>query len=155
MRLELAAAVEPAMRKSTPLFGPSPGEEFTHQQLDSALQLLLTRGANVPEEELQNYSVHSFRIFVASALLAAKCPRWLIKRLLRWRGDESLDVYSRVNNSEWAAWTSKLLDVTVHSSIASRLTYMDFSDETREHFNRVAQAVLSMGANRRGSSVRL
>ena len=137
------------------MFGPSPGEEFTHQQLDSALQLLLTRGANVPEEELQNYSVHSFRIIVACALLAAKCPRWLIKRLLRWRGDESLEIYARVNNSEWAAWTSKLLDVTVQSSIASRLTYMDFSDETREHFNRVAQAVLSMGANRRGSSVRL
>ena len=62
---------------------------------------------------------------------------------------------ARVNNSEWAEWTSKLLDVTVQSSIASRLTYMDFSDETRERFDRVAQAVLSMGANRRGSSVRL
>ena len=75
--------------------------------------------------------------------------------MLRWRGDESLEIYARVNNSEWAAWTSRLLDVTVQSSIASRLTYMDFSDETREHFDRVAQAVLSMGANRRGSSVRL
>ena len=47
-RLELAAAVEPAMRASTPLFGPAPGEEFTHHELDTALHLLLTRGAMVP-----------------------------------------------------------------------------------------------------------
>jgi len=30
----------------------------------------------VPEADLQNYSVHSFRIYVACALLAAKAPRW-------------------------------------------------------------------------------
>ena len=154
-RLELAAAVPPAMRSTTPLFGPTPGEEFTHHELDMALHLLLTRGAMVPEDELTNYSVHSFRIFAACALLAAKCPRWMIKRLLRWRGDESLDVYSRVNNTEWAAWTSKILDVSVHSSIASRLTYMDFSEETKARFDRVAQAMLSIGTSRRGTATQL
>ena len=88
-RLELAAtvanpgAVTGAARGRTPLFGPAPGEEFTHYQLDQALKLLLTQGAGVPEEDLSNYSVHSFRIFVACPLLAAKAPRWLIKRMLR------------------------------------------------------------------------
>ena len=106
----------------------------------------------MPESELQHYSVHSFRIFAACALLDAGCPRWLIKRLLRWRGDESLDVYARVNNAEWAAWTSKILDASVDSTIASRLTFMDFSEETKTRFNRVAQAVLSMGQGRRGSA---
>ena len=122
----------------------SPGEEFTHGQLDAALQLLLTCGAGVPESELENYSVHSFRIYAACALLAADCPRWMIKRLLRWRGDESLDVYARVNNEEWAMWTSKLIDSTVESTIASRLTYMEFSEETKARFNSVAKAVLSI-----------
>ena len=79
----------------TPLFGRTTGEEFTHRQLDQALKLLLTQGAGVPEVDLENYSVHSFRIFVACALLAANAPRWLIKRMLRWRGDESLEVYAR------------------------------------------------------------
>ena len=33
------------------------------------------------EAELENYSVHSFRIFVACALLAAGALRWLIPAL--------------------------------------------------------------------------
>ena len=151
-RLELTADVDPAKRASTPLFGPSPGEEFTYHQVDTALQLMLTHGARVPESELEHYSVHSFRILAACALLAAGCPRWLIKRLLRWRGDESLEIYARVNNAEWAKWTSKLLDVKVESSTAARLTYMDFSAETKERFNRVAQSLFAMNMQRRGGA---
>ena len=41
---------------------------------DNALELLLVEGAGVPEAELSKYSVHSFRIFVACALLAAGPP---------------------------------------------------------------------------------
>ena len=144
--LELAAQVPLERRKTTPLFGPAPGEEFTHSQLDLALQLLLIAGGCVTEEQLQNYSVHSFRIFAACALLAAGAPRWLIKRMLRWRGDESLEIYARVNNEDWASWTRKMVNVAVDSSIASRLTYMDFSEETRQRFTDVAEAMLSVNA---------
>ena len=118
----------------------------THSQLDLALQLLLIAGGCVTEEQLQNYSVHSFRIFAACALLAAGAPRWLIKRMLRWRGDESLEIYARVNNEDWASWTRKMVNVAVDSSIASRLTYMDFSEETRQRFTDVAEAMLSVNA---------
>ena len=144
--LELAAQVPPERRKTTPLFGPAPGEEFTHSQLDLALQLLLIAGGYVTEEQLQNYSVHSFRIYAACALLAAGAPRWLIKRMLRWRGDDSLEIYARVNNEDWASWTRKMVNVAVDSSIASRLTYMDFSEETRQRFTDVAEAMLSVNA---------
>ena len=37
-------------------------------------------------------------------------------------------------------------DVAVHSTISSRLNYMDFSEETTARFNEVAHAMLSMGA---------
>ena len=77
----------------------------------------------------------------------------MIKRLLRWRGDESLEIYARVNNNTWAAWTSKLLDASVESTIASRLTYMDFSEETKQRFSSVAKAVLSMGQGRRAGGL--
>ena len=100
------------------------------------------------EAELENYSVHSLRIFVACALLAAGAPRWLIKRMLRWRGDESLEVYARVNNTEWASWTGKIVNVAVQSTISSRLNYMDFSEETTAHFNAVAQSMLTLGIGR-------
>ena len=92
------------------------------------------------------FPVHSFRIYAACALLAARAPRWLIKRMLRWRGDESLEIYARVNNEDWASWTRKMADVAVDSSIASRLTYMDFSEETRRRFTDVAEAMLSVNA---------
>ena len=66
--------------------------------------------------------------------------------LLRWRGDESLEIYARLNNSTWAEWTSKLLDVAVKSTISSRLNHMDFSEETRRRFDDVARAMLTMGS---------
>ena len=90
------------------LFGPAVGEEFTHAQLDEALLLLLSAGARVPDAELSDYSVHSFRIYAACALLAAKAPRWLIKRMLRWRGDESLEVYATMDDAKQAQVRSEL-----------------------------------------------
>ena len=108
--------------------------------------MLLVCGAGVPEADLQNYSVHSFRIYVACALLAAKAPRWLIKRMLRWRGDESLEIYARVNDDEWADWIGKTIDVAVHSSMASRFSDMDFSPEVRKRFTEIASAMLTVNA---------
>ena len=63
----------------------------------------------MPPAEMRNYSVHSFRVFAACALLDAGCPRWTIKRLLRWRGDESLELYARLNDDEWAKWTARAM----------------------------------------------
>ena len=143
--LEIAAALAPSARATTPLFGPEPGEEFHHSQLDRALQLLLACGAKVPEAELDNYSVHSFRVFAACALLAADCPRWTIKRLLRWRGDDSLEIYARLNDDEWASWIGKSLTVEVDSAIASRFTDMDFSPEVEQRFCEIASSLLAFG----------
>ena len=144
--LEITAAVQPADRDITPLFGPTPGDEFTHAQLDDAFALLLVAGAGVAEADLHKYSVHSFRIFVACALLAAKAPRWLIKRMLRWRGDESLDAYARVNDDEWSSWINKTLTASVDSSIASRFTDMDFSPEVQQRLNKIAMGMLAINA---------
>ena len=48
---------------------------------------------------------------------------------------------------EWSEWTSKLVDVAVQSHISSRLSYMDFSEETTAHFNAVARAMLGAPRN--------
>ena len=101
----------------------------------------MTRNEECPS--LKNKNIQGL-IWCPPACLA-KAPRWLIKRMLRWRGDESLEVYARLNNTEWAEWTSKLVDVAVQSTISSRLSYMDFSEETTAHFNEVARSMLSMG----------
>ena len=59
---------------------------------------------------------------------------------------DSLEIYARVNDSEWADWTQKMVNVAVDSTIASRLTYMDFSVETRQRFTDIAEAMLSLNA---------
>ena len=145
--MEIQACVLPEQRDVTPLFGPRAGDEFSHAQLDAALDLMLTAGAGVPESDLENYSVHSFRIYVACALMAAKAPRWLIKRMLRWRGDESLEIYARVNDSDWAEWIGKTIDVEVQSSMAARFSDMDFSPEVRKRFTEVAASMLNLNAS--------
>jgi len=107
---------------STPLFGPSLGEEFTCHEVDSTFLLLLEFGAGISAQELLYYSVHSFRIFVACALLSlGSVSREHIKRLLRWRGDESLLAYARLNDEEWTTYVVSSYTATVNSTIAARL----------------------------------
>ena len=96
--------------------------------------------------------MHSFRIYVACALLAANCERWLIKRMLRWRGDESLEIYARVNDTEWSDWIGRTLTASVDSTIASRITDMDFSPEVIESHRGVAEAMLNINASAASSA---
>ena len=84
---------------------------------------------------------------MACALLAAGAPFWLIKRMLRWRGDESLEIYARVNDSDWAEWIGKTIDVEVQSSMAARFSDMDFSPEVRKRFTEVAASMLNLNAS--------
>ena len=126
--LELAAALEPEQRESTPRFGPAVGEEFTHSLLEKFFFLLLARGALVPEARLHDWSIHSFRIWLACALLDKNVPRPMIKRLLRWRGDESLELYARLNDGEWRAHVFSTYGAVVDSTIAGRLAALGHFD---------------------------
>ena len=92
---------------------------------------------------MTKYSVHSFRIFLACALLAAGCPRWLIKRMLRWRSDESLEIYARVSDHEWSARLEQSLGVAVDASLVPRLPQIDMSKEQEEAFCQLAHSLLA------------
>ena len=85
--------------------------------------------------------MHSFRIFVACALLASDCPRWLIKRMLRWRGDESLDIYARVSDQDWDKRLSGTLNATVDATVVPRLPKMDFSPDQESAFLAMAHSL--------------
>ena len=82
----------------------------------------------VTTEELRNYSIHSFRIFVACALLSLQVSRHDIKRLLRWRGDLSLDTYARLNDDEWTKHVAGTYSANVNSTIAGRLASIGVFD---------------------------
>ena len=126
--MELAAQPTAPQRALWPLFGPEPGVAFTYGQVTNAFELMLLHGANVPPDALAHYSVHSFRIFAACALLAANVPRAIIKRMLRWRGDESLEIYARVNDTEWRRHVFSTYTTEVSSTIADRLAGLGVVD---------------------------
>ena len=129
--LEQAArrdGLRPSARATTPLFGPAVGEEFTHWEVESAFEIALLFGASLPVDDLQDLSIHSFRIFVACALMASNVPRHTIKRLLRWRGDLSLEIYARLNDSEWATHVQQTYSAQVDSTIAGRLAALGTID---------------------------
>ena len=142
----------PGRRAATPLFGPSVGQFFTAAQLEAAFLLCLRWGAGVAEALLSDYSLHSFRISVACALLAVDCPRWLIKRMLRWRGDESLEIYARVSDHDWARWSGAAISATVDASQVPRLPQMDISDEQQSAFLAIAHALVSADLGDRSTS---
>ena len=141
--LENRAAVPSELRATTPLYGPRMGHAFSEAQIDAAFQLLLSCGAGLSDEEIRKYSVHSFRIFLACALLAAGCPRWLIKRMVRWRSDESLEIYARVSDHDWSVRLSESLGVTVDASIVPQMPQIDMTDAQQTAFNQLAHSLLS------------
>ena len=65
-----AAGLTAAQRAQTPLFGSNLGEEFSHWEVETYFEIMLRFGANVSLQDLSDYSIHSFRIFVACALMA-------------------------------------------------------------------------------------
>ena len=92
--LELAFPVPVERRRFSPLF-PADGASspLTHGMADAIFSVLSTAGLG--EARAAQLSLHSPRVFAASALLARGCPRPMILALCRWKDERSLDIYTR------------------------------------------------------------
>ena len=123
--LELAAALPASQRGSTPLFGPKVGSEWHHAMLTKVFKFLLVHAAHVPAAEADGYSIHSFRIYLACALYAAGCPNDRIQAILRWKSEEALLIYARLNDSERNDWINRARAATVDSTVAAHLPVVD------------------------------
>ena len=112
---------------------------MTHRQLNDMLKVMLVCGAGVKPQELQRYSVHSFRATLCSLLFKLKCPVDRIKRILRWRSDDSVLLYGRIDDDEWTDWLERSRDTEMSSEIASRLHTetmdLNMSDEALTELN--------------------
>ena len=80
--------------KTTPLFSPGESRPFKSYQLDGALQRMLT--SFLPSDVASQYSWHSFRIYLACALLASGASTAQILALCRWLTEASLHIYARM-----------------------------------------------------------
>ena len=128
VELELAAmdaGLAPSGRESTPLFGPSCGVEWHHALLDEVFVLLLRCGAGLSAAACNAFSVHSFRVYLACALYAAGCPPERIMAILRWKSEEALLIYARLNDCERTAWITQSMTAVVDSTTAAHLPRLD------------------------------
>ena len=104
-RWELAARVTAAERHNTPLFcGPGgTGTPLTQDVCDDVLESLLTLTTG-SKDVARKYSIHSFRSYVASSMLAAKCTDAQIQAALRWSSAEALQEYKNITPEAYGSW---------------------------------------------------
>ena len=91
----------------------------------------------------KEYSVHSFRSFLASSLLAAGCTDPQIQAALRWSSLEALQEYKVVNAEHYGSWILKSerqkLTGARAASLASSLPRTDDLDMYRAIYNSRAE----------------
>ena len=106
-RLELARAVPPQRRRSSPLFvSDANGTPMGANLADQLLKGLLEQAIESIERR-SRYSWHSFRIGLACALLAAGASPQTIQALCRWKSVESLAIYARLGPEDYGDWLQK------------------------------------------------
>jgi hypothetical protein len=70
------------------------------------IDLLTSEYVGMSAEEAARYTWHSFRIYLACALLAAGADSGTIQCLLRWKTDAALKLYARMNAEVYQGWLS-------------------------------------------------
>ena len=104
-RWELCARVKPDARRATPLFC---GEEGVGSPLKaSALDTLFKRMLEWIGVDASLYSIHSFRSYLASAMMAADCTDAQIQAALRWASEDALKVYKVANREAYGSWLTR------------------------------------------------
>ena len=69
--------------------------------------ILALRSLGMDEELASRYSMHSWCIYLACALLEAGASHATILAMLRWRSEDALKLYARMNDSKYADWLAK------------------------------------------------
>ena len=78
-------------RDTTPLFVTEAGAAWRHGALADAFSAMMTVICG-SAELAACYSVHSFRVYLACALLSAGASSGTIQTMLRWRSDDALRI---------------------------------------------------------------
>lgn len=95
-RYEVMRRVSEAQRRSAPLILDSSGGCWTKVGLDKFFKCLFRTVAT--DERARQLSVHSFRVWLACALLAAGATPEQIMLLLRWSSDAARQLYARMGD---------------------------------------------------------
>jgi hypothetical protein len=125
-RLELKHPPTEQNRETTALFRNNNHSPLTIAQLRTAFKHLIA--AVLPEGERSKYSMHSFRIFLATALKDAGAENMLIQFLVRWQTEESLRTYCRIQPKTYGRWLDKSLCANIDPKMVAELPTTDHHD---------------------------
>ena len=89
-------------RKTTPIFVGARGGAVGKAAVDLRFKQLIEQLA--PAGTASRYSVHSFRIYLATALAAAGASDKRIQSMPRWASEDALMLYKRTDMDEYAQW---------------------------------------------------
>ena len=121
-RYELLRGLAPGARCDAPVLVDRDGRPWRRAGLNAFFKLLLLAiPVLVPAAEVVHYSVHSFRIYLACALLAVGASHETIKLMVRWASDEALQIYARLSVHADAGLRDAASRAVVHSVRSSTL----------------------------------
>jgi integrase len=118
--LELALPCRGAERRAHALFVVDANlKAMSHAVIDEHLARLLR--ALMSNKEASRFTFHSFRIGFACALLEAGCSYDMIQALARWKSNQSIVIYARLEPHAYADWVDKAMLQSTSSTTARDL----------------------------------
>ena len=136
--VEAKVPVAPEDREHTPLFVDDRGEAISASVADSVLYQLMV--IVFGEAVAKTLSWHAFRVRLACALLATEHGRPLIQALVRWKSDEALDIYARIEPADACRALEKAALAELHSSASRNLPFAIDADDLIAHVRALADA---------------
>ena len=113
-REELRRQIPAAKRADVPLFVREGDAPWRHGQLSDTFSEMMGVVCG-SAEAAKPYSIHSFRVYLACALLSAGASSGTIQTMLRWRSDDALRIYARINDYKYSEWLDRTAVATVSS----------------------------------------
>ena len=129
--MEIHDPLDADSRDNTPMFSPDGRVPFIAGHMDKMLKAMLTACTEVGAASATKYSWHSARIYLACSLLASGASHAQIQALCRWRSDEALAIYARLNRTEYAKLLRRALVADVNSVRTNQIPDIDEEDVYR------------------------
>ena len=130
---------EQAERRQKPLVLAPGGRSWTKKQLDAFFKALIRLVCS--EQRARQLSVHSFRVWLACALLAAGATPEQIMLLLRWSSEAAYRLYARIGDARAAG----LIDAGFDASFATVRSHTLLELATERPLSATEQAAMVAG----------
>ena len=110
-------------RRDLPLFPDAHGSPLKDHFLAKCLKLVLAYVLG--DVACTLYSMHSWRVGLATHLLASGASGPSIQAFCRWLSPESLKIYARLGFDDYAYWMNRILNVSISAVQTTSIPVID------------------------------